>query len=148
MRLMARLSSILTSGLAGELPMGVGSIMYWTGGRLDYEPNTLFLSYEDLHTNFKCKIEEIANFLGLKLTEKVFELIARDSEFEKMKDSKFFYYSGVVRERGNGNDLHVRKGVVGGWRNVLTPEQSQKLDETIEIKLRKCSIREKLIFDL
>ena len=40
-----------------------------------HAPNTLFLSYEELHSNFNLKVEEIAKFLGVKLTEKVFELI-------------------------------------------------------------------------
>ena len=132
--------------MSGEVAYGswFDHIQGWWKVRND--PNILILSYEELHCNFKCKIEEIAKFLGLKLPEKVFELITKESDFEKMKTNQLFSYNGVLKERGNENDLHLRRGVVGEWKTRLTQEQNQKIEKMMDTQLER-SIFEKRIFN-
>ncbi|KAI6651604.1 hypothetical protein LOD99_4855 [Oopsacas minuta] len=109
-------------------------------------PNMYLLSYEDLQTNFKDKIEEIAAFTGLELTEELYELIAEECSFKTMKSNKFV--EKIFTPKPGENSAHIRKGTVGGWKEVLTADQNKVIDEMIESRLKGLSIRDKLVFEL
>ena len=106
-------------------------------------PNVLFLSYEELHCNFKAKVLQIAAFTGLELTEELYALITEECSFKTMKQ-----LSKEYRTRPGWNPEHVRKGIVGDWKDVLTADQNELMDEMIETRLKGLSIKEKLIFQL
>lgn len=109
-------------------------------------PNVFFLSYEDLQCNFKEKVLQIAAFAGFELSEELYELIAEECSFQTMKSNKFIDRS--VASKPGENSAHIRKGTVGGWKDVLTADQSKVMDEMIETKLKGLTIKDKLVFEL
>ena len=109
-------------------------------------PNVLFLSYEDLHCNFKEKVLQIAAFTGFELSEELYELIVEECSFQTMKSNKLIDRS--VASKSGENSAHIRKGTVGGWKDVLTADQNKLMNEMIETKLNGLSIKDKLVFEL
>ena len=112
------------------------------------DPNVLTLSYEELQMNFKEKVYELSAFTGLKMTEELFELIEKETNFEAMKANDYVSFQSTIKSRQKEDDAHIRKGVVGEWKNMLTPEQNRIIDDLIECKLKGNSLRDKLIFEV
>ena len=91
---------------------------------------------------------ELSAFTGLKMTEELFELIKKETNFEAMKANDYVSFRSAIKSRQKEDDAHIRKGVVGEWKNVLTPEQNRIIDDLIECKLKGNSLRDKLIFEV
>ena len=135
--------------MKGEVEFGswFDHVLGWWGQKDN--KNVYFLSYEELQSNFKEKVEELAAFTGLGFSAEVFDLIAKESSFSAMKSNQFISEMKKVEEKDTDNSLaHVRKGAVGGWKEVLTPEQSLAIDRMLEEKLKGSSLLEKLAFEL
>ena len=96
-------------------------------------PNILILTYEEMKRNPRTAVTSIASFLGYNLTDEVIDKIVIDTSFDKMKDNK-----AVNKDYGKevllGEGQFMRKGVIGDWRNVFTPEQSATMDTLVEEK--------------
>ena len=96
-------------------------------------PNILILTYEEMKRNPRTAVTSIASFLGYNLTDEVIDKIVIDTSFNKMKDNK-----AVNKDYGKevllGEGQFMRKGVIGDWRNVFTPEQSATMDTLVEEK--------------
>ncbi|ESO02472.1 hypothetical protein HELRODRAFT_65652 [Helobdella robusta] len=78
------------------------------------DPNILFITYEDLHSNSPKVIKRIADFLGTVLTDQQINEIAKETKFEKMKDNPSVNYSWWddlgIRNKKEAN--FMRKGLV------------------------------------
>lgn len=123
-----------------------------------HDPNVLFLSYEQLQADTKGQLLEIARFLGEnyhaelskdnELLEKVLQLIS----FQNMKKSLMKEAPNKQNEyelESNAIDSpfpapgpryevkylrYFRKGIVGDWKNHLSPEQNRRMDARIQEK--------------
>ena len=62
------------------------------------DPNLFILTYEELQTQFKVKVNEIANFLEVDLIEELFELIVKETSFEIMRENPFINGNVYVKE--------------------------------------------------
>ena len=118
-------------------------VLGWWAHRED--SNLLILTYEELHSNFRLTVAKLAEFVGLTLSEELFELIEKETSLLAMKYNEFVSLSRGIHPGAKEDHAHVRKGIVGDWRNLLTPEQDQKLDEMIADKIM-LSLKERLIF--
>ena len=97
-------------------------------------PNILILTYEQMKRNPRTAVTSIASFLGYSLTDEVIDKIVIDTSFDKMKNNKFAnndYMAATAFSKGSG---HLRKGIIGDWRNVFSPEQSVMMDSLLEEK--------------
>ncbi|CAI9266210.1 unnamed protein product [Lactuca saligna] len=90
----------------------------------------LFLTFEDMKVDTASKLKRLAEFLGFPFTEEevangVVDEIVMLCSFENLKDVN---KNGDFR-KGIPNGSFFREGKVGGWRNYLTNEMTQILDD-------------------
>ena len=97
------------------------------------DPNLYIISYEELHTDFKNKIGEIAKFLECELTEELYELVVKETNFEAMRENKFINGKYIMKEGTH----FINKGKVGNWKTNLTQEQSTRIDMLINSQLEE-----------
>jgi Sulfotransferase domain len=93
----------------------------------------LFLKYEEMMKDPIDGVTRIASFVGCPFSEEevkdgVVKEIVDFCSFNKLKDYD-------ANKKGT-NDYFFRKAVVGDWKNYLTTEMSNKLDEIIKEKFR------------
>ncbi|MDE5093247.1 MAG: sulfotransferase domain-containing protein, partial [Trichodesmium sp. St11_bin5] len=75
----------------------------------------LYLTYEELKKNIKTCLSQLAAFLEIKVSAEVIDKVAIDSKLEEMKKNDKADCNWM---RINQNeDPHLRKGIVGDWRN-------------------------------
>ncbi|KAI6657288.1 Amine sulfotransferase [Oopsacas minuta] len=106
------------------------------------DPNFFILSYEDLHKNFKMKVTEISNFFDIELTEELYELIVKETNFETMRENIFINNKSTMKE---GTTFYL-KGKVGRWKSSLSQGQSEKIDEILLSKLGEEFIKQYIIY--
>ena len=108
------------------------------------EANIHILCYEQLHLDFKTQVGQIAKFIGCELTEELFDLIAKETNFESMRENTFINGKKFMKE-----DAHfMATGKVGNWKGFMTEEQSKKIDEILYSKLGKDFVEKHIIFSL
>ena len=106
------------------------------------DPNLFILTFEELRSQFKLKVNEIANFLDVDLTEEHSELIMKETSFEIMRENPFINGNHAVKEGA----YFFPKGQVGTWKAKLSEEQSKKMDEFLLAKLGEDFIKKYVTF--
>ena len=82
----------------------------------------LFLRYEDMKMDPKEAIRKTANYLGKgDLSDQVIDRIVEATSFDSMKKDKSVNYEWVPFDKSLPG--HIRKGVVGDWKNHFQDEQ-------------------------
>ena len=119
-------------------------ILSWWPHRDD--ENVLFLKYEDMKKDLPQTISQIASFLGVNLSGHIISKIADLSSFEKMKKDNTVNFSWVKAFNKDGVSTFIRKGLVGDWKSVLTPDQSAQMDVICTERLKDTGLE--FVFDL
>lgn len=117
----------------------------WFKHVLDYwahkdEPNFLFLKYEDMKKDLTGSVTQISKFLERPLTTEVLDGIVEDSSFSGMEKT----YKSVEESSEEGKFFtkflgmfpFLRKGEVGGWKNVFTVSQNEQFDLVYQSKMK------------
>ena len=73
----------------------------------------------------------IANFLNKPLSDNTISHIAKQCTFSGMKKNAASY----VMKNEEGEASHLRKGVVGDWKNYFTPELNERFEREVLAKL-------------
>ncbi|XP_077994873.1 sulfotransferase 1B1-like [Glandiceps talaboti] len=109
-------------------------VLSWWNRR--HDKNVLFLKYEDMFMDLHGSIEQITNFLDVKLTDDVTDRIAHHCSFKSMKTNKMAlkanYCTNAVKVSPEEKSPFVRKGGVGGWKNYLTVAQNELFDQVYQ----------------
>ncbi|KAI3470988.1 hypothetical protein Pfo_027651 [Paulownia fortunei] len=94
----------------------------------------LFLKYEDLKSDPKVQVSKIAEFLGRPFEDEgeVDEVLGWCS-LERLKNLEVNKSGSTFV--GVPNSCFFRKGEVGDWKNYLTPEIEEQINQTSRIKL-------------
>ena len=106
------------------------------------ELNYFVLSYEELKQDFKTKVQEIAVFLGIELTEELYALIEKETNFETMKGNVFIN-SEHFMQKGTS---FLPNGRIGTWKKKLSKEQSDKIDQILLSGLGEETVKKYFIF--
>lgn len=107
-------------------------------------PNVYILSYEELQKDFKRRVYEIAEFLGLQLTPEIYELIIKETDFATVQKNQFINNQFLMQE----GRTFMSKGKVGYWKDSLTSEQSQQIDDILVKKLGRDFVEENILFEI
>ncbi|MCE0480883.1 hypothetical protein HAX54_038110 [Datura stramonium] len=95
----------------------------------------LFLKYEDLKMDPKKEVRKIALFLGKPLdNEENVEKILWRCSLDRLKNLEVNKSGSVISTIQNST--YFRKGVVGDWKNHMTPEMEEKLDKLTSLKFQ------------
>ncbi|KAB7497852.1 Sulfotransferase 1 family member D1 [Armadillidium nasatum] len=97
-------------------------------------PNIHYCFYEDMKANPKEEIIRIKNFLNLDLTESQINDIVHYTSFQEMskRENKMIIGSDTVAinsKIANKDGGFFRKGVTGDYKNKLSEEDIQKINE-------------------
>jgi len=108
--------------MAGKVPYGswYDHVLAWWAQK--DRSNILFLKYEDRLNDPHATIRQIADFIAIDLTEKEVQMVAKKSSFSAMKNNRLANGSWMKRTP-NSTTQHLRKGIIGDWKNHLTTEQ-------------------------
>ncbi len=63
-------------------------------------------------------------------------MVAQKSSFKSMKENPKTNLWGPKNEMHKDNTCFIRKGVVGGWKNHFTPEQSARFEALCHEKFK------------
>lgn len=93
----------------------------------------LFLKYEELKRDPKGEVKKLAEFLGKPFSsEEDIEKVLWKCSLERLKSLEVNKNGSIFY--GVPNSSYFRKGLVGDWKNYLTPEMEKQIDETARLK--------------
>ncbi|CAN1137031.1 Cytosolic sulfotransferase 17 [Linum perenne] len=81
-------------------------------------------TYEDLHRDPKPHVVKLATFLGRPFGDEEIEKVIWRSSFDRLKNLDV------------NNSHFFRRGEVGDWRNHLTTEMAERIDNVTRMKLQ------------
>lgn len=104
-------------------------------------PNLLFLFYEEMTNDFLEAIKKVAKFLGKTYTDEEIDKVADYLKISHFRNNRMVNNSelsacGIVEE-----GEFVRKGGIGGWKNMFTEELDERADKWIKQNLRDTDLR-------
>lgn len=107
---------------------------YWNASRGN-DAKVLFVMYEDMVADPISELKRVAGFMGCPFTEEeekvgVVEGLAKFCGFESLSNLEV-NREGVIETMPGDfeNKFYFRRGGVGDWRNILSPEMGRRLDE-------------------
>ncbi|CAN0896894.1 Cytosolic sulfotransferase 17 [Linum grandiflorum] len=137
------LERAVESFCSGKVPLGPyweHVLEYWEESKRSPD-SVMFIKYEDLHRNPKPHVRKLASFMGRPFgddEEEVDRVIWRSS-FDRLKDLDV-NKTEPTEKRKLAPLLKIsdyfRRGTIGDWRNYLTPEMAQRVDDITQVKFR------------
>ena len=118
-------------------------LSYWKAS-LENPKRVMFMRYDEVKTDPHGQVKKLAEFLGCPFSE---EEESNGSVDEILEMCSLPNLSSLeVNKTGksiNGIDYknHFRKGIVGDWKNYLTPEMGNKIDMIMEEKLKDSGLK-------
>ena len=94
-------------------------------------PRVHFVKYEDILNDPTSTISAVASFLGYSLAKEELSYIKEKTSFSVMKTRgihALFSHPDALSHHSQ----FFRKGLKGDWRNMLTPEMSDYVDEVVK----------------
>ena len=92
----------------------------------------LFIKYEK---DSCAVVRQVADFMGCCLTHEVAQSIADQCTFDNMKASNATNFSWKTN-RSSSATPHLRKGIVGDWKNHFTSDQNEEFDAIYEQRMK------------
>ena len=88
------------------------------------------MTYEDMKIDIRSSISRIASFMGLDLSKEKIEAVVKKSSLSYMKTNPTTNYGRMSSNIVVSSDTspYVRKGIVGGWQEWFSTEQSAQFD--------------------
>lgn len=130
----------------GVLPFGPiwDHILGYWNAHLKNPQHIMFLKYEDLQEDILSNLKKIAEFIGVPFSQEeekqgMMEEIAKLCSFETLSNLEV-NKSGKIGELIKFSSF-FRKGVVGDWKNYLTPEMAHRLSVAMETKLQGSGLK-------
>lgn len=96
--------------------------------QVSQNPNVLFLCFEDVKRDSIGAISQIAQFLGIALSDEQLEKIARLTSVEAMKAINHKFYPARQNRFTDPNGKIIRKGRVGDAGSLFTPQDLEAFD--------------------
>lgn len=111
-------------------------VLEWERFTKRHPGQVLNLYYEDIKEDPEREIKKINEFLGTGCEDDLIRQIAHACHFENLKKADLevkIKEDEMVRNRKPS--IAYRKGVVGDWKNYLTVEQNEEMDEWLRENL-------------
>ena len=131
-------SEFLQHFMKGNIPVGVSyfdHVLEWWIHKDD--ENVLFLKYEDLKKELKSQIKIIAEFLGHDFSDEEAQAVKEQCTFQAMKSNPKL---NINKQPGSSSlfkkSSHLRKGIVGDWKNHFSDEQLAEFDRVCQSRLK------------
>ncbi|XP_006038617.1 sulfotransferase family cytosolic 2B member 1-like [Alligator sinensis] len=121
--------ALLQHFLSGSLSFGswFDHVAGWLG--LQGQENFFYITYEELQQDLRGSVGRICHFLGKELSEQQISSVVENASFQTMRENQMSngsQLSDTIMDHQKGQFL--RKGVCGDWKNLLSEEQSRRVD--------------------
>ncbi|XP_061394228.1 luciferin sulfotransferase-like [Musca vetustissima] len=114
------------------------------------EPNIFFITYEEMSRNLKGVLERLCRFLERpQLNQKEMEKLLDHLSFDNMKENKQTNATASMKAKipNIKEDFQfMRRGIVGSYRDELSPDLQTKIDEWSKKVLAEHGLAEEDIF--
>ncbi|MDJ0743097.1 MAG: sulfotransferase domain-containing protein [Xenococcaceae cyanobacterium MO_167.B27] len=126
--------------MKGNIPGGsyFDHVLEWWSHQDD--ENILFLKYEDLKKDLKSQVKIIAEFLGFKFSDEEAKAVVKQCTFQAMKSNSNQDISKFV-DKLFKKGSHLRKGIVGDWKNHFSDEQLEEFDKLYQSRLNGTGLK-------
>ncbi len=107
-----------------------GDFFDWSAEWFSYlkgRENTLIVYYKDMKKDLRGHIKQLSDFLGKNLSDKVIDIITERTTFANMAKDPLLMPKDIPFFKKDAK--FMRKGAVGGWKEVFTPEQIEFVDQ-------------------
>jgi hypothetical protein len=100
--------------------------------------NILFLHFEDMKRNLKDVVQKVATFIETPYSSEEFDQLCDHLSFDKMKNNKsankaeFVKMANTMFGHENNDWNFIRKGKVGSYKEELTSDQIELLDNYVK----------------
>ncbi|KAF2886676.1 hypothetical protein ILUMI_19497 [Ignelater luminosus] len=116
-------------------------------------PNLLVIKYEDMKSNLPSVIKTVAQFLDKKINEEQIQLLCKHLSIESMKSNpaaNLEEFTGMIRALNLvvKDGTFIRTGVVGKYKEELSPETINKFNEWIKENIRGTELENEDIFKI
>merc|ERR1712232_1292222 len=101
---------------------------------LRHQPNVLFMTYEDLHSDLGSQVWKVSQFLGARLSSYQTAAIVEHTSFDQMRANPMTNAATMPKIKGEGE--FMRKGKVGDWKNYFSAEQNERMEAWITEHLK------------
>ncbi|KAM3851050.1 amine sulfotransferase-like [Vipera latastei] len=111
------------------------------------EFNILILCYEEAVQDLKGTVLQICKFIGKELSSQEVDKVVEMTTFKNMKaDPRVNCVKYYEQLFGLKNMQHLRKGIVGDWKNIMTVSQNERFDNIFEAHMKDVPL--KFIWDI
>ena len=101
------------------------------------DENVLFLKYEDLKQDLQSQVQIIAEFLGFEFSEEEARSVKEQCTFQAMKSNPKLNINKLPKSKSLlKKSSHLRKGIVGDWKNHFSEEQLAEFDRVYQSRLK------------
>ncbi|KAK6115306.1 hypothetical protein DH2020_007575 [Rehmannia glutinosa] len=108
-------------------------VEYWQESQ-KWPQKILFMKYEELKSDPKGQVSKIAEFLGRPFAdEKEVDAVLWRCSLGRLKNLEVNKSENILNDVPNKSLF--RKGEVGDWKNYLTPEMEEQINQICRIKL-------------
>jgi hypothetical protein len=117
--------------LGGSWPANAAG--YWAQRN---RPNVIVMSYKTMKRDLDATVRQVADFLGIRVSEDVLREVCAKSSFEYMKpiDHKFGTFKSLP---WRSPAAMIRNGKQGGAGEMLSPERRRAIDEHCMAELER-----------
>ncbi|CAN1161017.1 Cytosolic sulfotransferase 17 [Linum perenne] len=131
------------SGMVPYGPFHEHMLEYWEQSKTSPD-KVMFIKYEDLRRDPKPHVRKLASFMGRPFDEEDDEEVEKviwRSSFDRLKDLDVNKDNNTKPHRPLlvpllKNSHFFRRGKVGDWRNHLTSEMAERIDDVTRVKLQ------------
>jgi hypothetical protein len=101
--------------------------------------NIFFTTYEAMKADLGQVVTKLAAFLGVAAEPELITKVVAGSSFKEMSTNPQTNFHWMPRKEGE--ESHLRKGVVGDWRNHFTAAQNEAFDALFVEKMAGSDLR-------
>ncbi|XP_062393693.1 sulfotransferase family 2, cytosolic sulfotransferase 3 [Sardina pilchardus] len=128
--------------LAGQVLFGkwTDHVKSWRNTNLG--DRILYVTYEEMVKDLRGALRRFSKFLGRELTEQSLEQVVSHCTFDSMKTNDMSNFSLIPQDiMDKKKSPFLRKGIVGDWKNHLSPDQEVKFNAVIKQEMEGSNIK-------
>ncbi|KAL7051812.1 hypothetical protein ACKWTF_004639 [Chironomus riparius] len=118
-------------------PMNDHVIDFWN---IRFQPIILFLFFEDMKRNLSQEVKKVMKFMEKDYLQDEIDKLCVHLSFDSIQKNKMINKEEIIEQMSSmtGKEYNpqkfsfIRKGKVGGYKQELTPEENEMLDEYIK----------------